>query len=603
MRVGIYTRVSTDGQEKRGTVASQLEVLRKSAAEHGYSVVEEYVTTDEGYSGTRLDRPGLDRVRDGAETGAFEGLLVLCPDRLARHYAYQVLILEEFERLGVRVIFLEQPPTDDPNNKLLVQIQGIIAEYERAKIGERYRRGKLFRARQGEVIFWKVPYGYRRVPRTGEQPARVEVFEPEAGVVRQIFRWCADDRLSVRQITRRLTAQGYRTTTGNSYWATSTVSRLLRNEAYLGTIYYNRRENRPAPGRHVPGRKRQVTICKDRPRDQWIALTIPPIVDADVFARAQEAKTHNRDFSPRRLKGERFLLRRLVRCGACDAATSCHRMRGRNGTVHHYYYCQRHDSVKTGGRQHRCQQRNIRADALDDFVWKELQRLLSDPQQLRTAYSALSESPMKTDIDVLAQQLNLVRRRTLEARKEEERLLDAYQAGVIDLPQLQRREALVREKVERLTREAAELEQQQDGALRDTELLASFEAFCGQVRRSLTHPTFEEKQRLLQGVVDRVMVRDHQVEIHLKLPFRRPDPSQPDGDHVSTHFHLRSHDVIGMGVLTVVHRQHYERGCAPEPLSVGLSGLGPISYETDSMRTAKSTSIPANPPSGRPTRW
>ena len=168
MRIALYARVSTERQQERGTVTSQLEVLRSAAKADGHEVIEEFV--DDGYSGARLDRPALDRLRDAAEAGVFDAVLCLSADRLARAYAYQVLILEELERFGVAVRFLDGPaPGDDPQARLLVQVQGVIAEYERAKIAERYRRGKLHRARAGEVFFWKVPYGYRRV---GPQPGR-----------------------------------------------------------------------------------------------------------------------------------------------------------------------------------------------------------------------------------------------------------------------------------------------------------------------------------------------------------------------------------------------------------------------------------------------
>ena len=126
--------MSTERQEQQGTIASQLDALARWAREQDHDVVDAYICVDDGYSGSRLDRPGLDRLRDGAEAGAFEAALVLCPDRLARKYAYQILILEELERFGVQVIFLDQPLSDDPQARLLTQIQGAVAEYERIKI-------------------------------------------------------------------------------------------------------------------------------------------------------------------------------------------------------------------------------------------------------------------------------------------------------------------------------------------------------------------------------------------------------------------------------------------------------------------------------------
>ena len=185
MKVGIYARVSTDTQQARATIGSQLQTLRDRIAAEGEELIEEFI--DDGYSGARLDRPGLDRLRDAAETGAIDAVWCLSPDRLARSYAYQILILDEFARYQVPVRFTDAPPLDDPQGRLLVQIQGVIAEHERAKFAERGRRGKLYRSRAGEVLATKVPYGYRRVPRGADGAAHLIIHEPEAAVVRRIF--------------------------------------------------------------------------------------------------------------------------------------------------------------------------------------------------------------------------------------------------------------------------------------------------------------------------------------------------------------------------------------------------------------------------------
>jgi site-specific DNA recombinase len=165
MRAGIYARVSTPRQGRQQTIESQLTVLKSWADENGYELAPENVYTDEGYSGSRLDRPGLDALRDGAEDGVFEVVGVLSPDRLARKYAYQVLLLEELGRLGCEVVLVDHPISEDPNDQLLLQIQGAIAEYERALLGERFRRGKLQKARERHFIGGRAPYGYRYIPK------------------------------------------------------------------------------------------------------------------------------------------------------------------------------------------------------------------------------------------------------------------------------------------------------------------------------------------------------------------------------------------------------------------------------------------------------
>jgi site-specific DNA recombinase len=165
MKVALYARVSTERQAERGTIGSQLAVLREHVSAEGHEVAGEYI--DDGHSGARLDRPGLDTLRDAAEAGLFEAVWCLSPDRLARAYAYQVLILDELARFGIKVHFSDAPDlaADDPQAVLLTQVQGVIAEYEKAKIAERYRRGKLFRARAGEITTWKAPTA------TGASPA------------------------------------------------------------------------------------------------------------------------------------------------------------------------------------------------------------------------------------------------------------------------------------------------------------------------------------------------------------------------------------------------------------------------------------------------
>ena len=341
MRVAIYARVSTESQEARGTIGSQLEVLRKRVAAEGHQLVAEY--RDDGCSGARLDRPGLDALRDAAEAGLLDAVWCLSPDRLARVYAYQAIVLDELARHGVTVLFHDTPAlTDDPQAQLLTQVQGVIAEYERAKIAERYRRGKLWRSRAGEVIAWKCSYGYRRIARCAERAAHLEVYEPEAAIVRRIFRDYVESNLSMRQITWQLNQELVPSPTGKAVWSVSTIGRLIRNEAYVGRAYYNRTaavlDRRPTKA------KRQVR----RPRDQWIPIAVPAIVDEEIFDAAQRVSYDNSKWSPRRADPEHWLMRGLVKCGHCGVSVSCHKMRGRNGAFHHYYYCHNHDPLRGG---------------------------------------------------------------------------------------------------------------------------------------------------------------------------------------------------------------------------------------------------------------
>jgi len=200
MHAAIYARVSTPHQERDQTIDSQLAVLSTWCHERHYDLADEHIYRDEGYSGARLDRPGLDALRDAARAGEFELVAILTPDRLARKYAYQVLVLEELRRAGCETVFVQRPISDDPNDQLLLQIQGAIAEYERAVLGERFRRGKLQRARAGHYSFGHAPYGYRYVPKQDSVPGHLVVDEVEADFVRMLYRWLVEEQLTIRQI-------------------------------------------------------------------------------------------------------------------------------------------------------------------------------------------------------------------------------------------------------------------------------------------------------------------------------------------------------------------------------------------------------------------
>lgn len=184
----LYARVSSDRQKQDHTIASQVSALMEHAETHGYLVPPEWRFQDEGYSGASLLRPGLEALRDLAATGQIEAVLIHSPDRLSRKYAYQVLLAEELARAGVELVFLKAPSGATPEDQLLVQFQGMIAEYERAQIAERSRRGKRHRAQQGCInVLSGAPYGYRYVKKSDTSAAYYEVIEAEAEVVRLVF--------------------------------------------------------------------------------------------------------------------------------------------------------------------------------------------------------------------------------------------------------------------------------------------------------------------------------------------------------------------------------------------------------------------------------
>ncbi len=529
MRVAIYARVSSERQEKEHTIGSQLEALRNYAAQNGMEIVEEF--TDEGYSGARLDRPALDRMRDLAERRGFEVLLTYCTDRLARKFVLQALILEEMERFGVKTIFLEGGAADDPLSKLMHQITGAVAEFERAKIVERNRRGKLYRARCGEVVTWRAPFGYVRIPRRDGVAPHVEIDENKAVVVRRIFNLYTKQGWTVRQIAKQLTLQGTPAPGGGREWNFYTVDRILHNEAYVGTLYYNRHNCAAIEGTH--GHKRPSCQRILRPKEEWIPISIPPIIDLETFHQAGIRVKDNQRFSPRNLQEDAYLLRRLVRCGHCGL--SCRvSSNTANPNCSHYYVCP--GTKKYFLIEKRCSQRCIGADALDELVWEEVSTRLQDPDLVLEAYRECrihrrngEEAGVSEQGQKLATQIKL-------ANTEMTRLLDAYQAGTIELPELQKRRRLVDAKLDTLHREKELLEKMAREQKQEGDIRRDLEEFRALVSDRAQHSSFEDKQKLMRMVLDKVVVKDWRVDVHYNIPLSRPATSREE--KVSTNFDL-----------------------------------------------------------------
>ena len=383
----LYARVSSKRQAKDQTIGSQTAALRTHAADNRLEVPEGWVFEDEGHSGATLVRPALEALRDLAAQGCVDVVLVWSPDRLARKFAYQALLVEEFARCGVQVEFIKNGPRgDSPEDQLLVQFQGMFAEYEKAQLMERYRRGKAYRARSGSVnVLGGAPFGYRYVRKTPDSAARYEILEHEAVLVAELFRRYADDGATIADLARWLISQGVPTRTGKHRWDRSVIWGMLRNPAYAGRAVFGKTQviheqpglNRVArlQGRTVPRPVKTV----DRPREEWTEIPVPAIVDQDTFARVQQRLADNKRFATR---GARVpsLLQGLAACAACGYGYYRTSTRTARKKIYYslHYRCLGSDNYRyEGGRV--CGNKPVRADYLDTVVWDHITGPLADP--------------------------------------------------------------------------------------------------------------------------------------------------------------------------------------------------------------------------------
>ena len=524
----IYARVSSDRQKESGTIASQTAALRERACKRGYVVPPEWVFEDDGFSGARLDRPGLEAVRDLAAEGRLEAVLVLSPDRLSRKYAYQVLLLEEFERSGVACEFVQTPAAETPQQRLLVQVQGMIAEYERAQIMERSRRGKRYKARQGSPsVLSGAPYGYRYVKRSEGMEARYEVLAREAEVVQQVFDWYAQDPCSIGEIARRLTEQGIPTRTGKQRWDRSVIWAMLRNPAYSGRAGYGKtgtgerqRVTRPLrrPGKYASRR----VAGQERPREEWIEIPVPALVSAERFEQAREQLEANKRHSTRRTK-EPTLLQGMLVCRRCGYAY--YRASTRTTKRKLYYYrCLGTDGWRYEGGA-RCASRPVRQDRLDAVVWGELVRLLEDPALLEAELERRLEAGRRTDPR---------QRRVAELRGERKRLeragarlVTAYQEELIGLDELRRRMPPLRSRTQAVEAELEAVESAVEERERHLRVAETLESFRERLRAGAGTLGVRERQKVLRALVKEVLVDDGEITIRHSIPVTEAGGSSP----------------------------------------------------------------------------
>ena len=507
-----YARVSTDRQEQEETIQSQLSELRVRAKGDGIPNFLEF--TDEGYSRDTLARPGLDRLRDQVARGDLDRIYIQCPDRLGAGTAL-MLLYEEFIKHGVQVLFLNGDVQDTPEGKLLLHMQGAIAEYERAKIVERTRRGKLYWAKQGALVGGHAPYGYRWVRRTESHRARLEIDEYQAAVVKRMYRSLIEDKMTVRSIAKMLTEAAIPTRNGAAQWQPTSVFRILRNPAYKGCYKYQTTERSYAQGGHNqdPYRRGRKTARRPRSKEEWITIPVPAIVDETTWDRAQKQLYENSRLSHRNNKKHKYLLRGLIRCPRCRGAYS--------GAVQHgwrRYRCVNQDpSVSSTGK--RCSPGSVSADVLEEIVWETVKDALQRPEVLVAEYKRrLKETGSTTGIDGERKQVHLALKRV---KSQEDRVTDAYINEAMDLERYKLEMAGLGQRRTELERLSHELDGKAKQEIDSRKAVEQLERFCSQVAVGLNSMTFEEKQELLRLVVERITFEANQVTIETVIPTRQ----------------------------------------------------------------------------------
>jgi site-specific DNA recombinase len=516
-RVALYARVSSEAQAQEATIDSQMSLLRERIEGDGCKVEPAMCFVDDGVSGTTLVRPGLERLRDQAAAGAVDRLYVLAPDRLARRHAHQMVLVDELRACGVEMMFVNRPLGTTPEDQLLLQVQSVIAEYERAKILERTRRGRLHAARAGRIsTLSHAPYGYRYIDKyTGGGAAAYEVVEDEARVVQQVFDWVGRDGCSLREVARRLEKMGIRTGHGLSRWNPATIGGMIKNSAYRGQAAYGKsrlvERRRLRPGRGHPEVPKTPLVQQRQPASEQILIPVPALVDADLFAAAQKRVAENRRALRERLTGASHFLQGLAVCRLCGYAIC-----GQGGTKNRFYYrCLGRDGYRFCGRRI-CNNRPQRTEDLDTAVWKDVCQLLSEPDRLREEFERRQQSSV-SDHPAQSERLRTAMSKTKQSIG---RLIDVYTAGLVETSEFEPRIQRLKERLAKLDAERHQLAQE----IREHDELrlvySRFEDFADQINQSLPQADWKQRRELLRALVKRVEVDNETLRIVYKVPPR-----------------------------------------------------------------------------------
>jgi site-specific DNA recombinase len=547
LRVALYARVSSEKQAEANTIASQVAELRRRIDQDGCTLQEDDCFVDDGVSGSILVRPALERLRDQVAHGALDRLYVLAPDRLARKASYQALLIDELSAAGVELVFLNHALGKSPEDDLLLQVQGVIAEYERAKIMERARRGKLHAARQGSVnVLVQAPLGYRYVTiAEGGGQARYEVVLEEARVVRQLFTWVGQEHLSLSEVCRRLEKQQVPTRTGLRRWSPATVATLLKNPAFIGQATFGKTRVEPwrpplRPRRGQSGAPRRP-YSVTRQDTQPIAIAVPALVSAALFEAANEQLADNRRRYRQTRRGANYLLQGLLVCPACGYAWCGQARYGKKGSrplgrpTGCYRCAGRMRARPTQEDRPCCVAKPIRTQDLDEAVWRDVCHLLRQPERIAAEYERRLQS--KGDPSPTSQS---VASRVAQLKRGVARLIDAYSEGLLEKDEFEPKIRHFKERLRRLEAEEKESAQEEGQRAELRLVIGEVQEFTRRMDQGLEEADWATRREIIRALVKQVEVSDEQVRVVYRVntvPFvraplggvaqdcrRRPDP-------------------------------------------------------------------------------
>jgi site-specific DNA recombinase len=498
-RIATYSRVSTSAQEDQQTIQTQLLTLKEFAEKNGYAIIQEY--TDEGWSGDTIVRPALDQLRVDAKKKIWEAVLIYDPDRLARRYSYQELVMDELKEAGIEIIFVTISTPKNSEDKILYGVRGLFAEYERAKIAERFRLGKLRKIKEGHLIVSEALYGYSYIRKQDKIHGYYEINTEEARVVKMIFTMVADEKLTLRSVVKKLQALNIKPRKSKrGVWSTSTLTTLLRNKGYIGEAHWGSSTAivPKNPTNKEKYRKNKKSSRKIRPESEWFIIPIPQLIDKELFFRAREQLEENFKLCQRNTKNE-YLLSKKIYC-------PCGRRRTGEGPKqgkYLYYRCT--DRVLCFPLPHTCKERGINARIADQMVWQKITELMTS-RKLLLKQAERWRNTQSIKVTTSVDDIQAIEKEIAKLKYEEDRYNKAYGAELFTLEKLKEYTVPIRERISLLQAEVEKNKQQANQvntiALPDKE---NINIFAERAANTLNNLNFATRRAIIVNVVEKII--------------------------------------------------------------------------------------------------
>lgn len=505
-----YCRVSTSNQEEQQTIKNQINAVADMAKEKGYTIVENYI--DDGWSGDTLARPALDKLRQDAKNKVWESVLIYDPDRLARRYSYQELVMDELREAGIEVLFVTTPPIKDGNDKLMYGVKGVFAEWERMRITERFRMGKLRIAKEGHILVTKPLYGYNYIPKQDKRHGYYEINPAEAQVVKMIFHWVGDLGMTLRTVVKKLQELGIKPQRSKrGVWNTSTLSTMLRHRGYIGEGHWGSSYAvvPEKPLKNERYKKYKKTSRRWKPKEEWIIIPIPTIIEPDLFERAVKRLKQNFELCQRNRKNEYLLAGKIY----CDCGKRRHG-EGYYNKPNRYYRCD--DRISNFPLPAQCEEKGVNAVLADKLVWQKVSGLMSSPQlmaeQVERWFKNRHARAKSNSVDVEA-----LKNELKKLDEQIERYNKGYGAGVFNLDQLKEYIAPLQDQKANLQTQIGNASEANQSQL-ETPSKKQMEAFAEKAKKKLADLKFPAKREIILNTVEKVIANKHLLKVTGYIP-------------------------------------------------------------------------------------